>query len=586
MLINKVSDITLLKKIKVKHFRKLKNLDFELSENLTVICGKNGTSKSTVLGLIAQICSFDKNYKDGKEINFKTLLGKPFKSSFKDHFRFSSKFDLPGTMEVEYELYDAYFKQDKNDLLLKLYDSEDREKSRPVVRKNLVSHKNENSSRNVTHPVIYLSLRRLTPIAERPRYSLVEQSEENVDNFTYISSIRTEFERLNNRLLGKQNGNNLSLTTGTIDSAVVHGMDYDHESVSVGEDNTGQILLALYSFKCLKEQYSDYHGGILLIDELDAGLFPAAQKEIIKILEKFSKELNLQVIFTTHSPIIIQDIYEKSQYNKNKYKTIFITDTFGDVQIMNDYSWDKINADLNIETIAIDEQNSIPKINIYFEDNEAYEFFNVLVRELKVKKVINPMRNVTLGCKNYLNLIKEKVPEFSRCSIIVFDGDEPEGSKYPNTIKLPGALPPDQLLFDYFYKLPENDNFWRNNSKGFTKPVFLKISAPILEWLDLPPQPSQEYDLYKIVESRGKISKDEKGKTREKFKSFYKDKIIQSLIKGKLAENLFKIMVDSDKQSYFYFVEEFKRKIVNVMGNTYPSQKNVVASYLEINKRK
>lgn len=586
MLIKHVSNITLLKKIKVKHFRKLKDLDFELSENLTVICGKNGTSKSTVLGLIAQICSFEKNYKDDKEINFKTLLGKPFKSNFREHFRFSNKFDLPGTMEVEYELYDAYFKQEKYDLLLKLYDSEDRDKSRPVVRKNLTSHKNENSSRNVTHPVIYLSLRRLTPIAERSKYSLVEPSEENEKNIEYISSIRAEFERLNNRLLGKQGGSNLSLTTGTIDSAVVHGEDYDHESVSVGEDNTGQILLALYSFKYLKEEYSDYHGGMLLIDELDAGLFPAAQKEVIRLLEKFSKELNLQIVFTTHSPIIIQDIFEKSQYNQDKYKTIFITDTFGGVQIMNDYSWDKINADLNIETVALDQQHSIPKINVYFEDNEAYELFNVLVRELKVKKVINPMRNVTLGCKNYINLIKEKVPEFSRNSIIVFDGDEPEGSKYLNTIKLPGVLPPDQLLFDFLYRLPDGDDFWRNNSKSFTKPVFLRISAPIIEWLDLPTHPNQDYDLHEMVESRGKISKDEKGKTREKFKSFYKDRTIQSLIKGKLAENLFKIMVDSDKQSYSYFVDDFKRKIVSVMGNTYPSQKHVVASFLEVNKLK
>ncbi|MDT1827834.1 ATP-binding protein, partial [Acinetobacter baumannii] len=87
----------------------------------------------------------------------------------------------------------------------------------------------------------------------------------------------------------------------------VHGNNYDHESVSVGEDNTGQILMALFSFQKLKEEYVDYHGGILLIDEIDAGLFPAAQVELIKILESFAKRLNLQIIFTTHSPIVIQN---------------------------------------------------------------------------------------------------------------------------------------------------------------------------------------------------------------------------------------------------------------------------------------
>ncbi len=47
------SNITQLKKIKVNHFRGLKNIEINLGDRLTVICGKNGTSKSTILGMIA-----------------------------------------------------------------------------------------------------------------------------------------------------------------------------------------------------------------------------------------------------------------------------------------------------------------------------------------------------------------------------------------------------------------------------------------------------------------------------------------------------------------------------------------------------
>ncbi|EPJ9057222.1 AAA family ATPase, partial [Acinetobacter baumannii] len=56
------SNITQLKKIKVNHFRGLKNIEINLGDRLTVICGKNGTSKSTILGMIAQIFNFDKNH--------------------------------------------------------------------------------------------------------------------------------------------------------------------------------------------------------------------------------------------------------------------------------------------------------------------------------------------------------------------------------------------------------------------------------------------------------------------------------------------------------------------------------------------
>jgi predicted ATP-dependent endonuclease of OLD family len=377
------NNITQLKRINVKHFRGLKDIDINIGERITVICGKNGTSKSTILGMIAQIFNFEKNHFNGEEIAFKTLSGKNFKSSFRDHFRFSKVYDLPGTMDVEFEIYDAYFKQTVNDLKLKLYGSEDRPQSRPVVRDNLKVDADDNSSRNVTHPLIYLSLKRLMPIAERSRYLL---NQEEVD---YLNDISKEFTSINNRLLGKSSGTTLTKTTGTIDSAVVHGNYYDHESVSVGEDNTGQILLALFSFKKLKDEYSDYHGGILLIDELDAGLFPAAQVELIGILETFAKKLNLQIIFTTHSPIVIQNIYEKSKFDKNNNRTIYLTDTYGRVEAAEDYSWDKIYADLFIDTIQFEAEKRIPKTNIYFEDAEAYEFFNALVRERGVKKLSN-----------------------------------------------------------------------------------------------------------------------------------------------------------------------------------------------------
>ncbi|MFL9552624.1 AAA family ATPase, partial [Acinetobacter baumannii] len=294
------SKITQLKKIKVNHFRGLKNIEINIGHRITAICGKNGTSKSTILGMIAQIFSFDTDYTNKNKLTYKTIAGRPFKSEFAEHFRLSATHDLPGSMDVEYELYDAYFEQNIDSLKLGLYKSSDRIKARPVVRGNIVEGIATNSSRNVTHPVIYLSLKRLMPIAQREKYLLNE-------DLDYLKSIEIEFTRENNKLLGKSGGKNLSGTTGTIDSVVVHNDYYDHESVSVGEDNTGQLLMALYSFKKLKEEYPDYHGGILLIDELDAGLFPGAQTELIKTLESFSKKYNLQIIFTTHSPIIIQN---------------------------------------------------------------------------------------------------------------------------------------------------------------------------------------------------------------------------------------------------------------------------------------
>ncbi len=49
---------------------------------------------------------------------------------------------------------------------------------------------------------------------------------------------------------------------------------------------------------------------------------------------------------------------------------------------------------------------------------------------------------------------------------------------------LPTILPPDQLLFEFMYNLDKEDSYWQKNN-GFTKVVFLKISADIIEKLNI-----------------------------------------------------------------------------------------------------
>ena len=69
---------------------------------------------------------------------------------------------------------------------------------------------------------------------------------------------------------------------------------YDWNENSVGQDNLSKIILALFSFKRLKEKYpDDYKGGILAIDELDATMYPASQKKLLKELRTYASKLNL-----------------------------------------------------------------------------------------------------------------------------------------------------------------------------------------------------------------------------------------------------------------------------------------------------
>ena len=58
----------------------------------------------------------------------------------------------------------------------------------------------------------------------------------------------------------------------------------------------GLILLAILSFKRLKTSTSNWSGGVLLIDEIDATLHPAAQKRLIDLLSKEAKKQDFKLL--------------------------------------------------------------------------------------------------------------------------------------------------------------------------------------------------------------------------------------------------------------------------------------------------
>ncbi|MFZ3125662.1 MAG: AAA family ATPase [Acidovorax sp.] len=542
---------TQLKKLHIEKFRALNNVEVEFGDAITVVCGKNGTSKSSILGIAAQIFSFEKDYASGQDISFRQIAGGTFKSQYSEHFRISNKFDQPGSMTVNINLHDGYTDQAAT---AKLELMKRGKSPRPVVRNNSTVKKGDNASRNFTHPVIFLSLKRLYPIADR-NYQVID--------FDYLKNNKQEFIGLTNELLNRQS----SLATGTegtISSAVAHGDNYDQESVSAGEDNAGQIILALMSFRKLKEEYADYKGGLLLIDEADAGLFPTAQINLLKILDRESKSLNLQVVMTSHSPTLIEYAHGQSLQYRRKYKTVYLSNTFGGVQVVQDWSWAQISADINTTTVAAWADERLPRINVYFEDSEAADFYAALMNRQPVKKFTAPLPNITLGCSNYLQLIDKGVSEFSERSIICLDSDTAQqvGRKKPKTVVLlPGSLPPDQLIFEHLYNLPANDGFWQNGLQ-FTRDVFTNVAAEVIREFAI------MGDHVDVKASLSAYTGDKK--PREVFKRFYKDVEFQKILASVTrSPNPWKHWIEKNLDASNDFLQKFEHAIRSVMAGGY-----------------
>jgi predicted ATPase len=551
---------TQIKKIGIEKFRALNNVNIEFGDYITVICGKNGTSKSSILGIAAQIFSFEKDYVTGNDLRgFKQISGKDFKSKYKEHIRISEKFDVPGSLSASIFLHDGYSEQDATanlELMTRRVAKDEESKKilpRPVIRKN--STATGNTSRNFTHPVVFLSLKRLYPIADRD-YKAID--------FDYLKAHEKDFIALTNELLNRSS-TQATGTHGTITSAVAHGDNYDHESVSAGEDNAGQIIMALLSFKKLKAEYADYKGGLLLVDEADAGLFPTAQVNLLKIFERECRKLNLQVVMTSHSPVMIEYAHEQSQReHSKKFKTVYLSNTYGDVQVIQDWSWAKISADIHTKTVSVGQATTLPSVNVYFEDKEAEDFFVALMNRQSIKKFSNRMSGIKMGCTNYKELLDKKVPEFTVNSVICLDSDAKSllnDKNYKTVVFLPGDLPPDQLIFEHLYNLPPDDNFWKNNLQ-FSRAVFTSVGREVIKELGITGN---------IVDLKERLAayRGEKVK-RQIFKNFYNSTDIQMLIAASVKPfNAWRHWVEKNPQAVNVFLESFKVAMYGVMKNGY-----------------
>ncbi|HHP7421488.1 TPA: AAA family ATPase [Providencia rettgeri] len=552
-----IKNITRLKSINVVKFRGLKDVTLEFGERITAICGKNGTSKSTILGILGQIFSFreDATISPHEDLKlYKTLTDKMFESSFSEHFRFSKEHDKKGDMDVRISIYDGYTNRLLTNPKLGLTLSTDRPLPRPVVRGN-DTIEGKNTSRNITHPVIFLSLQRLLPISSREEYK--------VRDVEFIKKNEKEIKALSNQLLLKTKSNLVTATTGTIKSMVVHTEQYDQESVSVGEDNIGQIVQAIYSFIKLSKEYSNYHGGMILIDEADAGLFPAAQVEFVEALIKICSKYNLQVIFTTHSPTLIQTLHNYSKKDSKNYKVLYLTDSYGRLQVMENFSWLDINSDLLVQAKTISDKLKLPKVNVYFEDKQAFDMYNALIRKTKIRQVVNPLKDISISCTKLMDLMAHQLSEFVSKSIIVLDGDvkndissnAKKAKRCQNLALLPTSLAPDQILFETLYNLPANDAYWKNNKAGVNKPIFERAAREVIEHLNIT---SDNIDLEDVIKSSSSRNNDG-DKTRDLFKRFSKNKNIIELINGPIKFNPYTLWSENNPQEASEFVSQFEK---------------------------
>lgn len=474
-----------------KNFRIIKDISFEPAKCLNVFAGKNGTAKSTILGMIAQGFSFNprvvdgkskteynsiksKNQKDNDDNKFieeyeklLTYNGKNFESVVNEHFKLSPS-DVTRKKHAEITLASNRNNKPNVSFMIESNEYTDRKNPRLVTRRITDPANDEStdtSSSNLLFPVIYLGLNRVTPI--------VQASGLKQTTYDLPDADKNEIFDLYQSILLKDYSNNFKAISNDRDKRTAAFIPEERsiEMISSGEDNLGQILLALYSFKKLKNQYSDYQGGILLIDEIDVTLYPAAQLKLINVIYTKAKEFGIQVFCTTHSLELIDYAMELklSPNNRNFINLFNLCNKKNELDIT---PITNVNEVHNQFLVASDKPTITEKIPVYFEDKEAIFVFKSLVTNKHVTSKLNIQNQFSLGCSELIKLNRFKIAEFTSNSIVCLDGDNNVPKSMKNYISLPSpdSYPPERFVFEILNN--SQSDYW-NKVTNYDYSIFL-----------------------------------------------------------------------------------------------------------------
>lgn len=562
----------MIKEIEIKKFRNIENQKCELGKIITLIAGQNGVGKSSLLGLIGQPFSFynGKKWKASAEEaqkekynseKYRDLYNESFETEFKQIFRLSSIYDHPdfnlGNKNIEDEnsplanqyYYSLKFYENKFKLAAVSCYTKDRGKeigkeSRTlrIINSNYMKNNFLNYS-NFILPVKYLGLNRVLPI--------VDLSKEQINPINFTQEEQQFFQiQKNYILLLNENYQEKILKEGKITKTVVNTDYYDYEGMSIGQDNISKIISTIISFRRLKRQMKkDYKGGILLIDELETTLFPAAQYNLLNFLYRECKNLKIQLIATTHSIELIKQISlnkEKFEFG-NKLNILYLTKKDNKVSINCNYDYNKISFDL---TLLSEKEKQEEKIKLYFEDKEA----RIIFKKLLGTNIFNffDCPDVTLGCNEYIALYQHNFIEFKK-GIIVLDGDANDENKYTHTegipinfCFLPGETP-EKLIYNCLDNLSESHEFWTENK--YTKQ---KFRNNFYEQVLLKIQKTESKDKERVIWK-------EWFNSEKKYWGREASKVINVLKKEN--PRLKKELLDSVKKSVEYIIEKYQKSI-------------------------
>lgn len=459
-------------------FRKLGDLTIPFAERITLIAGHNGIGKSTILGITANCSGLTEKGFLGS-LN-ESYFGRIFKADLSEiiHIDYENEFVKVRAENRELPMPCIEFDIDGTSLTKRstLTKRTSRLEARAVPRTHPSVEFTSNDGSvvvgtdgKVPLPTIYLGMTRMLPIGESEPSNVTSTTDKTfpVEDAAFIrdftnSVLRFDMEAEDPGAVITQG------IKGTRKIAKHTPYGYSTKCISLGQDSLSAIATALASFNKLKREWAHYPGGLLVIDELDAGFHPKAQRQLAAELKTVARRLNLQILATTHSLSLIEAIHPDANPVGKGGKQVDLVQYIADPTrpyLTENYSLEDIRHDMNVTLPALQKKPKAKSVKVYFEDAEAAYVFKVLVPTQKQRDLnkaydikLNPYA-LGVGGGNLVGLNAHD-PYF-RKAVLAVDADTPVTGKFTaNVIKLPGGgdatgkgLSPERTLKAFIHSL-------------------------------------------------------------------------------------------------------------------------------------
>lgn len=273
--------------------------------------------------------------------------------------------------------------------------------------------------------VYFLDISRTLPLDATAGYAKIAKLSSKETSHISLSK---DYVKAISTVLGKSYSAGRFSHTDTSSSREVGILTRDGRDISqfhqgAGEDTTLDL------FKIL-QKIPD--GSLLIIDEIEASLHPQAQRRLIRYLMYIARVKKIQVVLSTHSPFVLDEIPEEGRILLLQY-----SDT-------KDILY---NISTNFALSTTDEINH-PDLFVFVEDEEAMRMINQFINEDAKSDEIRPRISIRyIGDYNIVNTMGKlgKHGKLPFLNIAIVDGDLKENC--PDSLYLPGQLPPEKVVF-------------------------------------------------------------------------------------------------------------------------------------------